>query len=79
MKIEVFGTGCSSCRKLENTVKKAVSELKIKAKVIKVEDMMEIASRGIPLTPALMVNGNLVTAGRVPDIDEIKEMLKEYK
>jgi len=78
MKIEVFGTGCSSCRKLEKTVKKAISEMKIKQRVIKVEDLSEIASRGIPITPALVVNGDLVAAGRVPNIDEIKEILEEY-
>jgi small redox-active disulfide protein 2 len=78
-KIEIFGTGCSKCNRLEKNVKAAVKELHAKAVVEKVDDLNEIASRGIPITPALVVDGNLVAAGRVPDIDEIKEILEEYQ
>lgn len=77
-KIEVFGTGCMNCRKLEKNVKAAVKQLKAKAKIVKVEDLKEITARGIPITPALVVDGNLVSAGRVPDVDELKELLEEH-
>lgn len=76
MKIEVLGMGCAKCNKLEKNVRKAVSELGITADVMKVEDLEEITSRGVMMTPALVVDGEIVSTGRVPGKDEIASILK---
>jgi small redox-active disulfide protein 2 len=76
-KIEILGTGCAKCKRLFANVEQAVKDLKIMADVIKVENLDEIINRGVMLTPALAINGELVAEGRVPCVDEIKEMLTE--
>jgi small redox-active disulfide protein 2 len=75
VKIEVLGTGCAKCKRLMANVQEAVKDLKITAEVIKVESIDEIVERGVMLTPALFVNGELKAEGRVPCVDEIKEMI----
>jgi len=76
-KIEVLGTGCAKCKRLFANVEQAVKDLKITADVVKVEELEEIINRGVMLTPALFINGELVAEGRVPCVDEIKQMLAE--
>jgi len=76
MKIEVLGTGCPSCKRLEENVRKALKEAKVKAEVVKVDDLQEIIERGIMFTPALFIDGDMKVVGRVPSVDEIKKMLK---
>jgi small redox-active disulfide protein 2 len=76
-KIEILGTGCTKCKRLFANAEQAVKDLKIVADVIKVEDLDEIVNRGVMLTPALFINGELVAEGRVPCVDEIKTMLTE--
>jgi small redox-active disulfide protein 2 len=77
MKIEVFGTGCAKCKRLEENVRKAVKEAGVTADVVKVQDLDKIIDRGIMLTPALAIDGEEVAVGRVPSVDEIKRMLKK--
>jgi small redox-active disulfide protein 2 len=76
VKIEVLGTGCLKCKRLEKLVHQAVEELGITAEVVKVEDIEEIMNRGIMITPALYIDGEAKAVGRVPTLDEIKSMLK---
>jgi small redox-active disulfide protein 2 len=76
-KIEILGTGCAKCKRLYANAEQAVKDLKITAEVIKIEDLDEIVERGVMLTPALFINGELAAEGRVPCVDEIKTMLKE--
>jgi small redox-active disulfide protein 2 len=76
-KIEVVGTGCAKCKRLLANAEQAVRDLKITAEVIKVDDIDEIVNRGIMLTPALFINGTVRAEGRVPDVNEIKTMLRE--
>jgi len=75
--IEVVGTGCAKCKRLLANAEQAVRDLKIEADVIKVDDIDEIVNRGIMLTPALFINGKVRAEGRVPDVNEIKTMLRE--
>ena len=75
IKIEVFGTGCAKCNRLEKNVHQAVKESGIKAEVVKVSDISEIMSRGVIMTPALVINGEAKATGRVPSVDEIKKLL----
>jgi small redox-active disulfide protein 2 len=76
-KIEILGTGCAKCKRLYANVQEAVKDLKITADVIKVEELDEIVNRGVMLTPALFINGEVAAEGRVPCVDEIKTMLME--
>ncbi len=76
MEIKVLGTGCPSCKTLEEAVRKAVMEMNLEAKIAKVEDMAEILNYGIMTTPALVVDGKIVLKGRVASVEEIKKILK---
>lgn len=76
MKIEVLGTGCTKCRRFAKNVEQAVAELGISADIQKVEDIAAIVERGVMLTPALIVDGELKVSGRVADVEELKEILK---
>jgi small redox-active disulfide protein 2 len=75
-KIEILGTGCAKCKRLLANAEQAVKDAKITADVIKVEDLDEIVNRGVMLTPALFINGELAAEGRVPCVEEIVAMLK---
>ena len=75
--IEVVGTGCAKCKRHLANAEQAVRDLKITADVIKIDDIDEIVNRGIMLTPALFINGKVRAEGRVPDVNEIKTMLRE--
>jgi len=75
MEIKVLGTGCKNCKILEESTKKAVEELNLDAVVEKVEDIQQIMEYGIMSTPGLVVNNKVVLSGRVPKLDEIKELL----
>lgn len=78
MEIAVLGMGCASCKKLEENVQKAVAELGIKAKVAKVTDIKKIMEYGVTGTPALAVDGEVVLSGRVPSVNELKEILGDF-
>ena len=75
MEILILGSGCPNCKRLEENAKKAAAELGIKAKFGKVTDYAKMASYGIMSTPALVVDGEAVLSGRVPSVQEIKEIL----
>jgi small redox-active disulfide protein 2 len=75
VKIEVLGTGCAKCSRMYANVQEAVNELGVEAEVKQVKDINVIADRGVMLTPALIVDGVLRAEGRIPCVDEIKEMI----
>ena len=75
MKIQVLGTGCAKCKTLTANAEKAVQELGSDATVEKVEDVREIMKLGVMSTPALVVDGKVMTAGKVPTPDQIKKLL----
>lgn len=74
-KIEILGTGCAKCARLYANVGQAVKDLGIAAEVLKVEDLDAIVESGVMMTPALLINGEVVSEGRVPDVNEIKSLL----
>ena len=76
MKIEILGTGCAKCRATEKIVKKAVEELGIQAEVVKVEDLQDIINRGVMMTPAVAVDGEVKIVGHQPTVEEIKKIIK---
>ena len=71
VKIQVLGTGCANCQRLETLAREAVSGLGIEAEVEKVTDMRQIVARGVMATPGLAVNDKLVCTGRVPSVSEV--------
>ena len=73
MIIKVLGSGCASCKKLENNVKEAVKKLGINAVVEKVEDIKSIMAYGVMKTPALVVDEQVKVMGRVPSVEDIKK------
>ena len=75
MKIEVLGPGCPRCNALAASVQEAVTKMGLDAEIAKVTDINEITSRGVMLTPALVVDGEVKVSGRVPSPEEIQAML----
>lgn len=75
MEIKILGTGCSRCKTLEEITRKVVKDNAIEAKITKVEDIVEIMKYNIMTTPALVVNEKVVSKGRIPSSDEIKQYL----
>jgi small redox-active disulfide protein 2 len=76
MKIKVYGSGCPKCITLEGNIKKALEEENKKADIEKVTDMNKIIESGIMITPALEIDGKVVSSGRILSPSEIKELLK---
>ena len=72
MKIEILGTGCPKCEELAKNAAAAVEELGLAAEVSKVTDIVEIANRGVMLTPALSVDGDVKLVGKVATVEELK-------
>jgi small redox-active disulfide protein 2 len=75
VKIEILGSGCPKCKQTERVMNKAVKELNIDAKIVKVTDISEIMERGVIVTPAVSIDGNIVISGKVPKIEEAKKLL----
>ncbi len=76
MKIEILGTGCPKCKATEKIVRQVVDELGKDAEIVKVEDLQEIVNRGVMMTPAVVVNGEVKIVGHVPTEKEIKKILE---
>lgn len=64
--IKVLGPGCSNCKKLEEVSRTAAGLAQVEAEIIKVTDMQEIIAAGVIKTPGLMINGKLLSSGRIP-------------
>jgi small redox-active disulfide protein 2 len=76
MKIEILGTGCAKCKKTEKVVRQVAEELGKNIEIVKVEDLQEIVNRGVMMTPAVIVDGEVKIAGHVPNSNEIKKLLE---
>lgn len=75
--IKILGTGCKKCTQLYDLAEKAAIETEIEYDINKVTELNEIMDYGVMMTPALVVNGEVKTVGKVPKIEEIKEYLKK--
>ena len=74
-KIQILGTGCPKCKKLAENAAAAAQATGLAYDLEKVTDINRIMEFDVMLTPALVVNGVVKTAGKVPSADEIKAML----
>ena len=75
-KIEILGTGCAKCQKLEANAKKAVELSGADVTVTKVSDINQIVDYGVMVTPALVLDGQVKVAGKIPTPEAIAEWLK---
>lgn len=75
MKIEILGTGCPKCKKLYKNVQQALKTTGIEAELRKVEDIDKITEYGVMIIPALVINGEVKSAGKVLSADEIGKLL----
>lgn len=73
--IKVLGTGCANCKRLYAEAGKAIAQLSAPATLTKVEDIKEIMAYKILATPALVINGEVKSAGRIPNATEITTWL----
>ncbi len=77
--IKVLGGGCKKCDLLVQNAKQAVEELEEDTCVQKITNLQEIAEWGVMMTPALVIKESVVSSGRVPTVEEIKEMIIREK
>jgi small redox-active disulfide protein 2 len=71
MDIKVLGSGCGNCRKLYQVVEQAIARTGVPASLEKVEEYREIMRYGVFSTPALVVNGKVLSAGKIPDLTQV--------
>jgi small redox-active disulfide protein 2 len=76
VEIKVLGPGCPKCETTKKNVEEAVTETGLDTTVTKVTDIMEIAKQGVFGTPAVVVDGEVKSVGKIPTKDEIKSWLK---
>jgi small redox-active disulfide protein 2 len=77
MKIEILGTGCPKCKKLSELTAEAIKELGVSAEIIKITDINKIINYGVMVTPALVIDGEVKIAGKIPSKKEIAEWIEE--
>jgi small redox-active disulfide protein 2 len=75
MEIKVLGPGCANCKRLYAEVEKAVAKTGQPATITKVENMEDIVGYGILRTPGLVIDGKVVSSGRIPGAAEIATMI----
>ena len=75
MKIEILGTGCPKCNMLELNAKRALEETGKKAEIVKVTEIGKIIEYGVMSTPAIVIDGEVKSYGKVVDVEEIKKWL----
>ena len=74
-KLQILGMGCPKCNKLQQMTEQAAQELGIEYEIVKVNTIDEIKKFRIMMTPALAVDGVVKVYGRVPGLDELKQMI----
>jgi len=77
LNIKILGSGCPNCKKVEALAHQAVSDLDLEAEFEKVTDYNQIMTYDILSTPGLVINGKVVSYGRIPRLDEIKGWLQQ--
>jgi len=77
MQLLILGTGCAKCNTLTQFTEQAAKELGLDYEINKVTDLNQIMALGVMMTPALVVDGNVKVAGKVPSVAELKTILSE--
>jgi len=76
MRIQILGTGCPKCIQLTEHTQRAVDELGLDCQIEKVTEIDEILAYGIMMTPGLVLDGKVLSAGKVLPVEKIKELLQ---
>jgi small redox-active disulfide protein 2 len=76
MKIQILGTGCAKCNQLADVTAQAARELNLPCEFEKVTDLRQIMAFGVMTTPALVVDGKVRVAGKVPALEDVKTLLQ---
>ncbi len=76
MKIQILGTGCAKCKKLAETAETAAKELGLDYELVKVTEIDDILDFGIMATPGLAVDGKVLSAGKVPTVEQARALLQ---
>lgn len=79
LRVEVLGSGCTKCNQLEANTRTALAQLGIDAQIGHVTDFAQIAAYGVMSTPALVINGTVVSTGRVLTVEEVAELLQKAR
>lgn len=77
LEIKVLGSGCPNCKKVEEIARRVVDGLAVQAEFEKVTDINEIIEMGVMKTPGLVINGEVVSSGRIPSDSEVTEWVKQ--
>lgn len=77
MKVQILGSGCAKCKLLEEHAREAVAELGLDAEVVKVSDLDEIMAMGVMMTPALALDGEVKSAGKLLSKDAVVDILRK--
>jgi small redox-active disulfide protein 2 len=75
MEIKVLGSGCTSCKRLYAEAEKAIAQSGQAATLSKIESMEEIVGYGVLRTPALVIDGRVVSQGAIPGASEIASLI----
>lgn len=78
-KLQILGTGCAKCTQLTNATKAAADKLGLTYDLEKVTDFLKFADFGVMVTPALVVDGKVVVAGKVPGPAELEQLLSKAR
>ena len=73
--VQVLGTGCAKCEKLKNNVEEAIKQSGTEATVEKITDITQITSFGVMMTPALVIDGEVKSVGKVLPSEDIQKLL----
>lgn len=77
--IKILGTGCKNCTALEENTKAALVQMGVEASIDKITDFAEIAGYGVMSTPGLVVNGRVVSFGKVLKVNDIIKILEKTR
>lgn len=77
MNIQVLGSGCPTCKKLLERTTEAVKQLELGVTIDYVTDVQKISDMGLMRSPVLVIDGNPILVGEVPDVGKIKEVIKD--
>lgn len=75
--IQVVGPGCANCQRLAALCQEAVAEMDVEARIEKVTDVTQFASLGVLLTPGLLVNGKLLSSGKIPTPQTVRRWIQD--
>lgn len=75
MEIKILGSGCAKCNELGRVTREAAARESVEASIEHVTDFAQIMSYGVMTTPALVVNGEVKVAGRVPSVDDVARLI----